>query len=111
MIRFNATKIGSYVYTQTDSKGEKHSWKIEMRSGNCDSVHIWLHKDEKGETNADLFNFIANETHLRNMEKSRHDIFKNCTNIRLNIYFKQNERLMRYATKFGHNVICYYKEI
>lgn len=111
MIQFDNIKIGSYVYTQTDSEGKKHSYKIEMRSGNCDSVHVRLQKEIDGQTWIHLVNFIGDAQHLRNMEKYGYDIFENCTNIRLNVYFEQNVRLMRYATKFGHNVSCYYKEI
>lgn len=105
MIRFDKTIIGSYIYKPTEK-----SFKVEIRSGNCDSVHVWRHKKEDG-WYIDLFTFVANATHLQIMEKDGYDIFKDCTNIRLNVYFEQNVRLMKYATKFGHKVTCYYKKL
>lgn len=102
-IYFNKTCIGTYNYHSRDG----HTYKVEMRGGNCDSIHIWI--DEKNE--AHLFNFISNNEHLKNIEKDKYDIFENCTDIKMNSAYQPNYKLMKYATKNKHEVTMYYEKI
>lgn len=109
MITYDKTEIGSYYYTNTRNN---EKYRVSIRSGNCAGVHIYTYKDKKdGERYNQLVNFVADNEHLKNMAKNGYDLFEDCKEIRLNMYFAQNIKLMMYAVKFGHKVNCYYKEI
>ena len=102
-ITYNKHKIGEYDYKNSDGK----TYHIEIRQGNCDGVHIWI--DEEGY--AHLFNFIGDAQHIKNMMKDNVDAFEDTDNIKLNIWDKGAERMMKYACKMGHVVQTYYEKL
>lgn len=114
--------MGTFTLVQTDKKtGEKHSFPIQIRQGNCLAVFLHVYKfknleDPKRCWMHQLINFFGNEQHIKNcLQDHKKDGFKgifwgDLKNIKLNLYYKPCQTLLKYMTRDGLKVQTYYKE-
>lgn len=119
MLRYNGTTIGTIVIKQHHGD-EDYKYKLQIRQGNCLAVIIWvrkstpeeLKKNPEGKWFHSLFTFFADEQHCKNIMKEYKDIMmgEKVIDIKLNLYYKECNTLLKYFVKSGHNVRCYYEE-
>lgn len=92
------------------------TFRIQIRQGNCLGVLIHVRKNTDASGKADgyihtLYSFFADEQHLKNMLKDDGRIFfDDVVSIRLNLYYKECATMLKYMTRAGHKVTCYYEE-
>lgn len=119
MLRYNGTTIGTIVIKQ--HHGEKdYRYTLQIRQGNCLAVIIWvrkatpeeLEKNPEGKWFHSLFTFFADEQHCKNLMKEYNDIMigERVIDVKLNLYYKECNTLLKYFVKSGHNVRCYYEK-
>ena len=72
-----------------------------------DPKKCWMHQ---------LMNFLANEQHLKNIVKEeKENIFARMlsadkiTKVKLNLFYKESNTLLKYMVRDGLKVECYYK--
>lgn len=119
MLRYNGTTIGKINITQ-ERDGEKLHFTLQIRQGNCLAVLLFvrkstpeeLEKHPKGKWYHQLWSFYVDAHHLKNIYNAEGDVLfhENVTSIQLNMYYKECNTLLKYFTKSGHKVTCYYKE-
>ena len=120
-LRYNGITIGKINVIQEFAEHKKQ-YTIQIRQGNCLAVLLYvrkateeeLKKNPEGKWYHQLWSFYSNEQHLKNIMKEYGDVlygeFEKVTSISLNLYYKENLTLLKYFTKSGHKVTCYYKE-
>lgn len=118
-LRYNGTTIGKINITQ-ERDGEKINFTLQIRQGNVLAVLLFVRKSTpeelakhpKGKWYHQLWSFYVDEQHLKNILKADGDVLfgEKVTSIRLNMYYKENYKLLKYFTKSGHKVTCYYQE-
>ena len=105
MITYNENVIGIVTIKHKGS-----DFLLEIRQGNCLGVVIYPH-EENGKTMHTLFNFFADETHLKRIVNDGLDIFSYpVKEIRLNTYYKEAMKIAKHLVK-KHEITLYYKEI
>lgn len=115
-IRYNGNTMGTFTLVQEENK-----FPIQIRQGNCLAVFLHIYKqkepaDPQKPWVHDLVCFFVDERHLRNCVKDyTKDAFKgifwgDIKNIRLNLYYKDMQILLKYMVRDGLEVQCYYKE-
>ena len=114
--------MGTLTLVQTDKKtGEKHSFPIQIRQGNCLAVFMHIYKeaepaDPEKPWVHQLIMFFGDEQHIKNcLQDHKKDGFKgifwgDLKNIKLNIYYKPCQTLLKYMTRDRLKVQTYYKE-
>lgn len=113
--------MGRFTLVQTDKDGNKHSFPIQIRKGNCLAVFMYIYKQQEPKDPEkpwvhQLVLFFADEQHIKNCLKDHQkDGFKSIfngqlKNIKLNLYYKQSQVLLKYMTRDGLKVQTYYKE-
>lgn len=92
-------------------------YQYQLRTGNCLAVFIAKYKDETCKRGEYLYRFTggfyADEKHLANIVKDGSDpvpFYDEVQSIRLNMYYKACHTLLKYYTKYGYKVTCYYEE-
>ena len=114
MLRYNLnTKYGELVMSQTTSEGVKN-YKILICWGHCLAVFLHPYTDENGVKMVQLYNFWNDATHVKNIMKNCGGLcpsYEEFKNIRLNMFYKESETLLKIFTKAGYKVTAYYKEI
>ena len=119
MLHYNGTTIGKINITQ-ERDGEKLHFTLQIRQANClcAIIHVRkstpeeLGKHPNGRFVHTLWTFYVNEQHLKNIFKDEGDVLfgETVTSISLNMYYKECNTLLKYFTKSGRKVTCYYKE-
>lgn len=119
MLRYSKHLMGRFTLTQ-DTDGEHNVYHIQIRSGNCLAVFMNIYKlqepdDPKRPWVHQLVAFLADEKHIKNIVKENKDwpselLYGKVSNIRLNVYYKESVTLLKYFTRAGYRVSCYYKE-
>lgn len=118
MLRYNGVTIGEVVIEQ-DICDEPRRFKIQIRQGNCLAVFIHvrkctpdeLAKDPKGKYMHTLYQFFADDQHCKNMLKEEGSVlFDKVVSIKLNMFYKECWKLLKYFTLSGYKVTCYYKK-
>lgn len=121
MLHYNGTTIGT-IRIEQEIGGEKRKFNLQIRQGNCLAVIIHVRKATKEELAENpegryfhtLFAFYSDNDHLANIWKNdtKHDVLfgEKILKIRLNMYYKECSTLLKWYTKSGHKVECYYKE-
>jgi len=115
-LTYNATKIGEI--SLKDSKGR--AYKVQIRQGNCLAVLLYVRKPHEDELERnpeakkihELWSFYGDEQHLKNILKNEGDVLfhAHVTGIRLNVYYKECNTLLKYFALSGHKVTCYYEQ-
>ena len=118
-LRYNGTTIGKIVIEQ-EVGDEKYKYNLQIRQGNCLAVILFvrrstpeeLEKHPAGKWYHQLFTFFADEQHCKNIMKDYGDILcgEKVLSCELNLYYKECWTLLKYFTKSGYKVKCYYKE-
>ena len=120
---YNGNTMG-VVYIEQQGGGEEkpRKYKIQIRQGNCLAVFMHIYKfknleDPKKCWMHQLVNFLANEQHLKNIVKEeKENIFawmlsaNKITKVKLNLFYKESNTLLKYMVRDGLKVECYYKE-
>lgn len=103
---------GEIKYRQK-SDGEVYKIHIHWANALCAFVY---HYKEEGKKMVHLVSFFADEQHIRNCEKDfpNHDclafLMGEVTSIKLNLYYKESNTLLKHFIKAGHKVTAYYEE-
>lgn len=118
-LRYNGTTIGKVTIEQEHS-GEKYRYELQIRQGNCLAVFLYVRKatpeeleqNPEGKWYHQLHMFLCDEQHCKNIMKDYGDIMcgEKVVKCELNLYYKECWTLLKYFTKSGHTVKCYYKE-
>lgn len=114
-INYSCTTIGTLTLCQNE-----HKFNIQIRTSNCFAVFLHIYKQEEPEDPSrpyvhTLVQFFGNEQHLKNCLKENGSfeywLGGKLTNIKLNIFYEEMEKLAKYMAKSGLEVKCYYKEV
>lgn len=117
-LRYNGVTIGKVRIAQ-DCCGEEKHFDLQIRQGNCLAVLIHVRKCTPEEQDGHperkymhtLYSFYVDAQHMKNMLKNEGDVFfDKVTSINLNMYYKECATLLKYFTKAGHKVTCYYEK-
>ena len=119
-LRYSGVTIGTFTLVQ-ESGGETKKFPIQIRQGNCLAVFLHVYKQKEPENPKfpwvhDLVSFFADEQHIKNIFKDyKTNVFGqlfwgDLKNIKLNLYYKECNTLLKYFTRDGLKVQCYYKE-
>lgn len=119
-LRYNGITIGKIVIEQ-EFAGEKRKFNLQIRQGNCLAVILYvrkatpeeLEKNPEGKWYHQLHMFYADEQHMKNMMKEYGQVLDEMDRVvscELNLYYKECWTLLKYFTKSGYKVKCYYKE-
>lgn len=88
-------------------KKKENVFEIEIRKGNCLAVFIHVSTNQKGETIHTLYNFYADEQHLKNIIKNdKKIIFDEVLEIELYMAYKECYTLLKYFVNSGYEVKC-----
>ena len=89
-------------------------WKVLYHPANVElGAFIYHYKDENGEKMAQLFTFLSDKQHVKNIMKNMADhtlLGDNVDKVRLNVYYKQSREIIEACAKSGYKVEVYYKE-
>lgn len=120
-LTYNGNQIGKLTIEQTNKDG-KHRYDIEIRQGNALAVFVHirkatpaeLKKEPNGKYIHNLYMLFADEQHIKNIIKNNTWNGKclpdKVIKAELNMYFKEANTLLKYFTRSGYKVTCYYKE-
>lgn len=118
-LHYSGVTMGTFTLVQ--NLKEEKKYRIEIRQGNCLAIFLYVYKikepeDPKRPWMHQLVNFFASEQHLKNcVNELGKDVFRTCfsgelKNIRLNLYHKECQILLKYMVRAGLRVHCYYKD-
>lgn len=119
-IHYNGNTIGTFTLVQKTDKEEKpRKYKIQIRQSNCLMCAIHVYKFDNPDNpklcwKHELVCFFADESHLKRCLKSENfsSYFNGIiTNVKLNLFYKECNTLLKYMVKDGLKVTCYYKQI
>lgn len=102
-------KMGEMTICQKDKDGEQQTFKINLYYGNCLCIALYQYVKD-GEKWHQLYWFLADEQHLKNILKGDIRFFSEVKSVRLNLYYKSSVVLQRHLVRLGHRVTTYYKE-
>lgn len=104
-------KMGTMTIAQRQGE-ETRKYKVNIYSGNCLAVFLCEWKGENGKEMYNLYSFLADAQHLRNIAKDdpKLTLFGDVRAIKLNIAYKGSLTLLKYFTKAGYKVTAYYKD-
>ena len=117
MLRYNGTTIGKIVIEQ-ECGDEKLRFPIQIRQGNCLAVFLFvrkatpeeLAKDPKGKWYHQPYSFFVDERHCENLIKNEGSLFcDKVVSIKLNMFYRENYKLLKYFVLSGYKVTCYFK--
>lgn len=118
-LNYSAEIIGTMTLKQVHQDDHKtYSYKLEFRSCNALAcvIHVYPNPKEEGKPQTythQLMWFACDREHLRNMSEAKGGLLSffsgTLTNIKLNLYHKENEVILRTFVKAGLKVTAYYK--
>ena len=113
--------VDGEVVNEKDEKGRPiyNKFRIQIREGNCLAVFMHIYKESKPKNpelpwRHELVSFFYHEAHMKNVLKDEtiESFFSGkIRNIKLNLFFKESKILLKWFTKNGYKVTCYYKEV
>jgi hypothetical protein len=122
-LRYSGIKYGTVCIKQDVPDGpawRERKFNIEIRQANCLCAFIFVRKateeelkdNPKGKWLHQLYSFFVNAQHIKNImtENGGKCFFDEVVSIRLNMFYKESWTLLKYFTKSGYKVTCYYKE-
>ena len=111
-VDYNIT-YGEVTYRQA-SDNESFTSKIHWANALCAFIY---HYKKDGKKWARLINFFADEQHLAKCTKEWNgdpllfiSELGKITSVKLNLYYKESNILLKHFVKGGYKVTCYYKE-
>ena len=90
-----------------------NEFDLGIYHANCEfGAVVWRGKNEKGEDVATLMNFWADDQHCKNLIKDCGGIMcgEKVIGAELNMYYKENYKLLKYMMLSGYEVKCYHKK-
>lgn len=85
--------------------------KVKIHPANALCAFIYHYKNEKGEKMAQLWNFLGDTQHIKNIMKDYHTLLgEDVVSVKLNVYYKEAQQLVVPMAKSGYKVTCYHKE-
>lgn len=106
-IRYFSNSMGKISVRRRD--GSKYN--VDIRQGNCLAVMIYVSKNDDGTYTHTLWSFFADEAHVKNMVKGDCKLLGNdIAGVKLNLYYKECNTILKYLVRQGYKVSCYYKE-
>lgn len=116
-LNYKAEIIGTMTLTQKQHDGVTRSFKLQFRDCNALAcvIHVRPAEKKEGEPQKYYHNliwFAADIPHLKRMCKDGIETYFSgkLTNIKLNLYYPNNEVIMKHFIKAGLKVEAYYKE-
>ena len=121
MVRYSENTIGTITMVQ-NRNGEARKFEIQIREGNCLAVFLHVYKNEHPADPAkpwvhQFINFLSDTQHLRNIiKRQKKDVFAwmisadSIESVKLNLFYKESNTLLKYMVKDGLTVECFYKE-
>lgn len=108
MLRVNYQIVFGEVFGH-DKDGK---WKVQYHPANCSlGAFIYHYKREDGQKMAQLWNFLNDKEHVRNIMKNCGKLFgDNIDKVKLNVYYKEAESIVKACSQSGYKVECFYKE-
>lgn len=109
MLRVNYQIVFGEVFGK-NMDGQK--WKVMYHPANCDlGAFIYHYKDKEGKKMAQLWNFLMDKAHIRNIMKDcktllGDEVYK----VKLNAYYKQARDIIEACAKSGYKVEVFYRE-
>jgi hypothetical protein len=94
-----------------EQNGKK--FDLGIYPANCEfGAVVWRGKNEKGKDVATLMTFWADEQHCKNIIKNEGSLMcgEKVLSVELNMYYKENYKLLKYMMLSGYEVKCYHKE-
>ena len=118
-IHYSGKTIGTFTLVQQRQDEEKpRKYNIQIRKSNCLMCVIHVYRIDNPDNpklcrRHELTCFFVDESHLKRCVK--HERFSSyfngtLTNIKLNLYYKEMNTLLKYMVRDGLKVKCYYKE-
>ena len=84
---------------------------VNIHPANALCAFIYHYKNDKGEKMSQLWNFLADTQHIRNIMKEHKTLLgEEVVSVKLNVYYKEARTLIEPMCKSGYKVSCYYKE-
>ena len=114
MVRVNYKIKYGEIKVRQKSDNRLVTVKIHLANALCAFVHHY--KNENGEKMAQLISFFMDEQHIKNCMKNfpSHDCLDffmgKVVGVKLNLFYKESNILLKYFVRSGHKVTCYYKE-
>ena len=117
-LNYSGVTTGTMTIRQKQEDGTTNTYKLQFRASNALACLIEVTPAEKKEGEKQMYYhrliwFACDMQHLRNMANNEGGLksyFSGDLKARLNIYYKENETLLRYFAKAGIKVEAYYKE-
>lgn len=77
-------------------------------------IHVCLNAicaflNKRGEER-DLYGFFDDKKHISNMIRDGYRFLGEVVNVKLNLWYPESKDVLRYFTRMGYQVKCYYKE-
>lgn len=109
MLKVNYAVVFGEVYGHNQD-GSK--WKVQYHPANCElGAFIYHFKNDDGVKMAQLWNFLNDKQHVRNiMNDCRTLLGDDVDKVKLNVYYKQAEAIVKACAQSGYKVECYYQE-
>lgn len=106
-------KMGSLTVTQ-----DNRSYKINIYGGNATAIFIHHYNSDDGKKMVQLYMFLNDKQHIKNIMKNNKEasdrqfaIFSGkVSNVKLNMWYKENYDVLKFFLWMGCKVSCYYKE-
>ena len=118
MLHYNGTTIGT-IRIEQEHEDKKYRYDIQIRQGNCLAVLLHVRKATREELKEHprgkyvhtLYSFFCDEQHCKNLLKNEGGVlFDKVVSIKLNMYYKENYKLLKYFVLSGYKVTCTYEE-
>lgn len=106
----------TYGEIKVRQKSDNRLVTIKIHWANALCAFIYHYKAEDGTKMVQLINFFADEKHIKNCEKNfkSHDCLDffmgKIVSVKLNLFYKESNTLLKYMVRDGLKVKCYYKE-
>lgn len=120
MLRVNY--LTTYGVVKVKSADGKRTFDVKIHPANAlcafiyhykDENGVYHYKDENGDKYAQLWMFLADKQHIKNIMKNSGDhtlLGTSVVSVKLNVYYKEARTLIEPMCKSGYKVTCYYKE-
>ena len=112
MLRVNYQIVFGEVFGHNQD-GSK--WRVKYHPANCSlGAFIFHFKNEKGEKCAQLWTFLNDKQHVRNIMRDEFCGGKllgdSVDKVKLNVYYKESRDIIEACAKSGYKVECIYRE-
>lgn len=104
----------NYQITYGEVKVKNHDGRIcnvKIHWANALCAFVYHYKDENGVKMAQLWNFLVDTQHIKNIMKEFKTLLgEDVVSVKLNVYYKEAQQLVKPMAQSGYKVSVYYKE-